>query len=809
MEHSTSGYGRRAMRLGGLLLHAGLLFVAASAAAGERRYYFDRHDSAQGLVHMLRVRASNGDGAWSDAVASLPVTVQAWWSSNAMRLAYAMPAALLLLALWRMVRRRQRQKLRHHAELQRRDERFRMALWGSGDEFWDLDFTTKTMYRIGGDQNFGGNYEQAIADDSWLREMTHPDDYPLLLQRRRDHIEGRTPIFESEHRVRGANGEWVWRLSRGKIVEWSADGKPLRACGTARNVTETHLADRQQRIAAQVINSMTEAVCVTDLDLRCVTVNQAFTLMTGYAEAEILGQSVVILHGSRQSAQSYQSMCEETVRNGHWRGEVWQRRKNGEEFLAWLEISAVYDAASARTHYVSVMNDITDRKRAEQDLRYLANYDTLTGLPNRTLLIERLSAAIGRARRDGARVAVLFIDLDRFKHVNDSMGHISGDLMLNAVGVRLRACMGENDTVARIGGDEFTVLLEGLSDAVEAVTAAQSIIEALSAPLELEIGCEMVITPSIGISLYPDHAHGPMNMLKFADTAMYQAKEQGRNTFMVYTPAMDASSRHLANTAAALRKAIELNEMSVVYQPKLSLINGRISGVETLLRWHSDELGDISPAQFIPLAEQTGLIVELGQFALRSACVQLRQWRQLGLSDLSIAINVSVLQLLRGELATRLHQLVEENGLDPAKLQLELTESMLMARAGQTLGMLDELKAVGVTLAIDDFGTGYSSLSYLKRLPIDTLKIDRAFVHDIATDAGDRAITATIITMAHSLGLDVVAEGVETVEQLDYLRAQGCDEIQGDWVSPPLDAEACTEFLLSGARLPLRAVAAR
>jgi len=753
--------------------------------------------------YTFRVRSSNRDGIWNEQRATLAVNITPpWWDSTPMRMLYAVLLTGILFVTWRSYQRRHDAELRHRDELQARDERFRMSLWGSRDEFWDLDVRTGTLHRMGVDRSFGGRFEETISDEVWLTERVHPDDVSSLLDRRRAHIEGHADVIESEHRVRDSNGEWVWRLSRGQIVERDADGKPLRVCGTARNVTQTRLAERQQRIAAEVLNSMNEAVGVTDLEFNFTSVNQAFERISGYSEVEVAARSIQLLHSPRQATDSYRHMRDDYIAHGHWHGEVWIRRKSGEDVLCWLEVSAVHDAAGRRTHYVSVMTDITERKRAEQDLRYLANYDPLTGLPNRSLFIERLVAAIDRATHEETRVAVLFLDLDHFKHVNDSMGHSCGDLLLRVVGERLRAALRENDTVARLGGDEFTILVEGLRTQTEAERLAQKVIDALATPLDVEGARELVVTPSIGISLFPDHARGPMNLLKFADTAMYQAKEQGRNTYAVYTQAMDVNARRWADMAAALRRAIDSGELEVVYQPKLSLHKQRIGGVEALLRWHSREFGEISPAQFIPLAEQIGLIVEIGDYVLRTACAQLKAWRDLGLTGISMAVNISVLQLLRGELAARLRRILTEHAIEPGLVQLELTESMLMARAEQALNTLAELKGLGVSLAIDDFGTGYSSLSYLKRLPIDTLKIDRSFVRDISTDPDDKAITATIIHMAHSLQKTVVAEGVETVEQFEYLRDQGCDEVQGNWLSVPLSAEPCTALLRDNSNRP-------
>lgn len=747
--------------------------------------------------YRFEVRGSNHDGTWNNQGASVSLSVErAWW---ARRLMLALYAALALLVIARFshehARRREQERV-HHRALTERENRLRLALWGSGDEFWDWDLRRDQLVATGVGNLLGsGSAEHPASTSRWISENVHPDDRVAVEQRIADHISGRTAQLESEHRMRDRNGRWVWVQARGKIVEHDEDGKALRMCGTVRDVSSSRAAERERRIAAEVIDSMTEAVCVTDLEFDFTSVNRAFTRMTGYEESAAVGQSAAILNCGRHALEHYQAMRDQLVRHGHWRGELWQKRRDGSEFLCWLEISAVLDAGGERTHYVCVMNDITDRKRAEQELRYLANYDTMTGLPNRALLSERLTQAVVRARHHQRRVAVLFLDLDRFKHVNDSMGHAAGDRTLRAAGARLRECVAPADTVARIGGDEFTVVLENLDRAEDAEHGARELLRAFAAPLHLESGEEVVISPSIGISLYPDHGHAPEELLKFADTAMYQAKERGRNTYMVYAAAMDAAARTRANLIAALHRGLERDEFRVVYQPRLSLKTGQITGVEALLRWHSEELGEIPPALFISLAEETGLIVSIGDFVLDAACAQLRRWHDQGLTHLTVAVNLSMLQLLRGELTDRLKQLLVAHGLRADQIELELTESVLMAAAERSLNTLTELKAIGVTLAIDDFGTGYSSLSYLKRLPIDTLKIDRAFVGDITTDPDDEAITSTIIAMAHSLGLNVVAEGVETAQQFDYLHMRGCDEIQGFWFSRPLEPDACLAFL--------------
>ena len=748
-------------------------------------------------TYTFKVRASNHDGYWNDRVATIALRViPPWWNSLAAKTLYALLAMLALLLLWRAQQGRRREEQSYHHDLQEREDRLRLALWGSGDDFWDWHFGRQEIFVTGsGDLFKGASMQPMVLAESWFSEHLHPEDLPTLENRVQQHVQRVTETFESEHRLRNHRGEWVWSHTRGKIVERDREGLPLRMCGTARDVTATRAAERERRIAHEVIRSMAEAVAVSDLDFRFLTVNPAFTRMTGWRQDEVAGHSAALLNCARHAADYYLEMRDALARDGHWHGELWQLRKDGEEFLSWIELSEVRDANDVRTHFVGVLSDITQRKRAEQELRYLANYDALTGLPNRTLLSERMGHAIIRARRASRKLAVLFLDLDRFKHVNDSMGHATGDRMLKAAGNRLRQVVREGDSVARFGGDEFTIVLEDVVSSAEAEHVAQKVIAAFEQPLELDNGQEIVISPSIGISLYPDHGNAPTDLLKFADTAMYQAKDHGRKTYMVYTEAMDAAARLRATMVAALGKALERNELSLVYQPKLSLFDDRITGVEALLRWRSDDLGNVSPGVFIPIAEETGLIVEIGAWVVAQACAQLARWRDEGIGDLSMSINVSVAQLLRGDLIQHLCGVLAEHEIVPNQIELELTESMVMANAELSITTLRRLKAVGVMLAIDDFGTGYSSLSYLKRLPIDALKIDKAFVGDITTDPDDEAITATVIMMAHSLGLNVVAEGVEHREQVDYLREQGCDEVQGHWLAFPLPPDRCLAFL--------------
>lgn len=677
-----------------------------------------------------------------------------------------------------------------------RDDHLKLALWASGEHFWDYDLVRRRMHRMRADENAQHSADITVVTRQGDMPTIHELDMPLVMQRLRSHLQGETPLFMSEHRIDlNGNGNWAWVRARGRVVERDQDGRPLRIAGTARDITASRNAEYEHRIASEVMRTMSEAVAVLDWNHQFITINEAFTRITGYTDGEVIGQPVALLDSAQHDEDFMDRMHAELERDGRWSGELWKVRKDGEEILCRIETNVVPDASGQRRLYVLVLNDITEQKRAEQELRYLANYDTLTSLPNRSLLSERLSRAIVRARRENGRVAVLFIDLDRFKDINDSLGHATGDRILRAAAARVQQTVGAQHTVARLSGDEFTVVLEDINSAQDAEDIAQQIITAFMQPLSFGERLELSVSPSIGISLYPDHAQVPTDLLKHADTAMYQAKAAGRHTYQLYSESMDEKTRHRAILASALRRALERNELSLVYQPRLSVKQQRITGVEALLRWQSKEFGEVSPGQFIPLAEESGLILEIGAWALREALHTVHGWHGQGFPDLTVAVNVSAMQLQRGDLADVVARSLAETGVRAHCLELELTESVIMAQPEKNADTLRACRQLGVSLAIDDFGTGYSSLAYLKRLPLTTLKIDQEFVSDLTHDVDDEAITSTIINMGHSLSLNVIAEGVETAAQLQFLHDHGCDEIQGHWISHALPADACLQFI--------------
>ncbi|MGD9584203.1 MAG: EAL domain-containing protein [Lysobacterales bacterium] len=756
--------------------------------------------------YQLQVRGSNRDRISSDRPLELAIeVVPRWWQTR-----WSQAAALLLLltaasSWWASRRQRVREAKLKNQQLALYSERLASALWASRDGYWDWDIESDMVYLAGPEEFLGPEREMRMSGRDWRRNVVHADDLAQVEASLEKHIQGSSSYYEAEYRVRTGAGRYPWIRARGRVIRRDAAGHALQVAGTFRDVSEQRARDRDRLIAAEVIRSMGEVVCVTDLEFRFVSINATFTRVIGYQADEVIGVDAAILNSEQHPADFYLQLRQSLEERAHWRGEAWQKRKNGESILTEIEINPVCDDFGQRLYWVAVITDITDRKRAEQELRYLANYDTLTGLPNRTLLGERLAHSLIRARRLGNRVALLFLDLDRFKHVNDSMGHAAGDRLLKAVAARIVCSVRQSDTVARLGGDEFTVVLEDIRDTLEAERVANKLLADFQKPLEIDGRNEVVISPSIGIALYPEHGQVPTDLLKHADTAMYHAKDRGRNTYQVYNDAMDAQVRFRASIGNQLHKALERNELHLVFQPKLSLSDQRITGAEALLRWHNPVLGELSPSVFIPIAEESGLIVPIGEWVLREACTQIKRWTKAGLETQTIAVNVSAMQLFRGELAAHMQQILQEFEVAPERLEIELTESMLMAHPEQSIATLTQISQLGVRIAIDDFGTGYSSLAYLKRLPIDALKIDQTFVADLSIDPDDEAIIATVIVMAHSLGLDVIAEGVETLAQMRFLASHGCDHIQGHLVSHPLSAEHILLFLKErAASMPLK-----
>lgn len=548
------------------------------------------------------------------------------------------------------------------------------------------------------------------------------------------------------------------------------------------------------RLASSMFENTTEGIIIADTNSKVVTVNQAFTEITGYREEDVIGKSPRVWKSQHHDESFYQAMWESIKQSGNWQGEIWNRRKNGDAYPAWMTINAIRDQQGKLTNYVSVFSDISTIKESEERLQFLAHHDPLTKLPNRLLFSARLEHVLQQAHRDRGLVAVMFLDLDNFKQINDGLGHPVGDKVLQEVARRLSEQIREEDTVARLGGDEFAIVLGDLPDAQEASHVANKLLTVFEAPLEID-SHRLYVTPTLGISLYPNDGDNVATLLKNADTAMYRAKERGKNQFCYYTLDFTHEALEKLQLENDLREALKNDEFELYYQPQYELSTGHLTGAEALIRWHHKELGMVSPDKFIPLAENTGLIIPIGNWVMKEACVQMKAWKDAGFDIERIGINVAGQQIQSNDIVKTVSDVLNETRLDPQCLELEITESFIMQQADKAIITLEELQKLGVALAIDDFGTGYSSLSYLKRLPIDRLKIDRSFIKDIPHDTEGKAIAKAIIALGKSMQLNVIAEGVETVEQKEFIAEEGCDEAQGYLYSRPVNAQEISEIL--------------
>lgn len=700
---------------------------------------------------------------------------------------------LLALLTWLMLtgqRRAMRLASAMTKELRESEERFRAIAdctlnW---EIWWSPEGKPRWMNSVV-EEYIGYTVDECMAMAEFARTVVCPEDLPRVAPEFRKAREGARG-HNLEFRCVRKDGSLMW-LSVSWVPISSSKGDFIGFRTSGRDITERKQAEAELRIAAVAFDSM-EPMMITDAHATILRVNTAFTECTGYTSAEIVGKTPRALQSGRHDAAFFQEMWDTIHREGVWQGEVWDRRKNGEIYPKWLTISAVVGENGIVSHYVGTHHDITERKIAEEKIRELAFFDALTGLPNRTLLLERLKQAITASSRNNASGALLFIDLDHFKTLNDTLGHDIGDLLLQQVARRLTASLHEGDTVARVGGDEFVVVIGNLhKDPGEATRLAETlgdrILGVLGNPYRLgEI--EYRITASIGATVFRGYQASMDELLKQADLAMYRSKERGRNAVRLFDPDMQTIVVERAALEAALRDAIDNSQFLLHYQAQLD--HARITGVEALVRWHHPGRGTVYPADFIPLAEETGLIVALGGWVLEAACTQLAHWAtRPETAHLTIAVNVSVQQLHKPDFVDNVLAIIRRTGARPDRLKLELTESVLVDNVEDIIQKMAALKAKGIVFALDDFGIGYSSLSYLKRLPLDQLKIDRSFVRDVLVDPNDAAIARTIVALAHSLGLGVLAEGVETEAQRDFLAAAGCYAYQGYYFCRPIPVE--------------------
>jgi diguanylate cyclase (GGDEF)-like protein/PAS domain S-box-containing protein len=610
-----------------------------------------------------------------------------------------------------------------------------------------------------------------------------------------------------EGRLEGVSvyeNEVVTRDGKLRQIHWNNrflrndDGYPVATISAGEDITEQRVSEAQIRLFAKVVESTSQGIMISDADNCIISVNPAFTHITGYHLDEVRGKNPRILSSGRQGVDFYREMWREINSSGRWEGELWNRDRSGEVYPEWLSVTALKNRAGIVTNYVGIFTDITRHKEDEAKIHFLAHFDPLTRLPNRTLLADRFRKASATAQRNDQKMAVLFIDLDRFKQINDSLGHLVGDKLLQGVAARFTSCIREADTLARLGGDEFILLLPDVEAPEDAAAVAQRCMESLRPAFTID-GHELQVTPSIGIAICPQDGESLDTLVKNADTAMYAAKDAGRDCWRFFTGDMNARIFARMLLENQLRRAIERQEFVLHYQPQLDILSGRVIGVEALVRWQHPEQGLVYPGDFITVAEESGLIAEIGSQVLREACRQLAAWHAAGLPKFTVAVNVSAPQFRTKEFYETVTTALGDAGLAAGYLELELTESILVHNVDTTLRLLQDFKRLGVMLSVDDFGTGYSSLSYLKRFPVDRLKVDQSFVRGLTHDMDDRAIVASVIAMGKHLRLRVLAEGVETADHLEILRKEGCDEYQGYLFSKPLPADQLAELLLRSA----------
>ena len=602
------------------------------------------------------------------------------------------------------------------------------------------------------------------------------------------------PIYSGEHKVVG-----TFALSSFEHRTPSPFHRRLLEIGASiiGIVLERSKSQESLRLFQKAFDGSEEGFMITDANNRILSVNRAFTQLLGYTQDEVYGKSPRLLASGQHNAAFYAAMWQSIQVLGHWRGEIWNRRKNGEVFPEWLTISAVHDPAGQTTHYIGIFTDISERKTAEAQIHFLSSHDALTGLPNLVLFKDRLDSAIAFAAREGRKVALLNLDLDNFKLLNDSLGHAAGDALLRGVAERLQACVRDTDSLSRQGGDEFLIMLTNVQDAEAIGRVLLEILERVSESVIFD-GRALSMSCSVGVAVYPDDGDRFETLLKRANKAMYHAKEAGRNTYRYFTEQLNSDSLEHLRIAHDLRQAVKLDQFMLHYQPQFDLASGRLIGAEALIRWNHPGEGLIQPGRFVGIAEQTGLIVQIGEWVLHQACRQAMAWQRAGLPPITIAVNMSAVQFLRGDVEQSVRAALAASGLDPQQLEIELTESVLLHDMDRMLALIASLKRLGLKLAIDDFGTGYSSLAYLKKFKVDRLKIDQSFVRDIDRDADDNAIVRAIVQMARALNLRTLAEGVETAEQRRFLSEQGCDEVQGYYYSRPLPPEQFEAFVRAG-----------
>lgn len=692
----------------------------------------------------------------------------------------ALSIVALTLAHLSIVRMR-----RYQSKLEQSEERLRLSLWGSGDELWDWDMQAGQLYRSsswhqplekpGDSQQFPPN-----------RSEIHPQDVERVTSSLQQHMHGMTPIFEASYRIKAANGQWVWVLDRGKVVQLNDQGQAIRMTGTLKNIQQLKETEERLSLFARCLDNISDAVMVCDTHFALLEVNPAFVSMTGKSRESVLHSVFELsLYPARFLHEIRQSLLEQ----GYWAGEIEDKRHNGELYQAELSFDVIKDELGQVQQFVGVISDISERKKREAELNRLADTDTLTGLPNRA----RFSSHLSQLVREQVEHALLVFDLDNFKKINDSLGHELGDTLLCKLSERLSLFTRFKAKLYRLGGDEFAVVLENTNDIHSITSLAKDLLKQINLPFFIEQH-ELAITSSIGIVLYPEDGHDPQALLRNADTAMYHAKHEGANRYLFFNDSMNKLAVKRLQVENLIRHGLKEDYFTVFYQPKMDIVTGQLVGMEALVRFITPKKGLISPASFIPVAEETGQILEIGEVVLQKTCEDVKRWIDMGLFHGRVAVNLSAKQFMLPFLCEQIDDILQRSELPSYHLELEITEGTVMQSPTLAIDTMKKLRARGIHLAMDDFGTGYSSLAYLKQFPLNTLKIDKAFIDDMNTARG-RNMVDTIVTIAHNLNLTVVAEGVEQADQLQQLKQLRCEIIQGYFYSKPLSAHDFGLFL--------------
>ncbi len=735
--------------------------------------------------YIFEVQAYDIQNQQESEIKHLNITIMPpWWLSRTAILFYSLVTILIIGYILQQMRH----KRLYHLQIKLSEERLKLSLWGSGDEMWDWNIKKGKIYRsnIWGILEFPQDGKRNVGAD---QTNIHQQDIPRVREALNQHFEDSSQHFEATYRVKDKDDKWIWVLDRGKIVERDEKKKPTRMTGTLKDISQIKRADERLKLFAKCIENISDAIVIYDRQFTVVDVNKAFQRITGRTKLQMRGTSLKF----EQYPESFnQNVKKHLITKGSWHGEIESIRDNGELYLTDLNVDIIKDETGNISHFVGVFSDITKRKQTEAELRKLANSDTLTGLPNRSYF----QANQQRLVKNKIPHALLVFDLDNFKKVNDSLGHEVGDILLCKVAERIRGLGRNQDSVYRLGGDEFSLIVENTNDIHTITSIAKQVLDSIALPLKLK-SQEIVLYSSIGIVLYPEDGASPQELLKNADTAMYHAKNSGGNKYQFFSDSMNKTAVKRLQIENLIRHGLKEDFFSVFYQPKIEIATGKIAGMEALVRFETPSKGIISPIVFIPVSEETGQIIDIGEVVLRKACFATKKWVDAGLFEGRIAVNLSAVQFTQPNLVSMIANALKESELPAKYLELEITEGTVMDSPQKAIDTMLQIRAMGIHLSLDDFGTGYSSLAYLKKFPLNTLKIDKAFVDDIETSEQGRNMVATIVTIAHNLGMQVVAEGVETNQQLSFLSGLRCEQLQGYLYSKPLPENDFQKYLLS------------